>query len=187
MANEGGDDGRRSPESPRRRSGASHSNDSIAKRNKRDFRASDPYAIEPTKSLIKVLFNALLSLNNQHRQKKVDASKHVLETYHDSFLYGKVPPTVMVRAAIRTGFIGHLWHFLEFFFALSSGVLYVYSTYNTTTPHNWVTRAQNYVSVAFVVDYILRVYSEALRLTYIFSFWGLIDLLSALPIIFLFK
>lgn len=113
MANEGQDDGRRSPESPRRHSGASHSNDSIAKRNKRDFRGSDPFAMESTKSLIKILFDALLSLNNQHRQKKVDASKHVLETYHDSFLYGKVPPTVMVRAALRTGIVGHFWHFVS--------------------------------------------------------------------------
>lgn len=113
MANEGRDDGWRSPESPRRHSGASHSNDSIAKRNKRDFRGSDPYTMESTKSIFKTLYNAVLSLNNQHRQKKVDASKHVLETYHDSFLYGKVPPTVRVRAALRTGFIGHLWHFVS--------------------------------------------------------------------------
>lgn len=44
------------------------------------------------------------------------------------------------------------------------------------------------VYVTVDVIYILKIScSEALRLTYIFSFWGLIDLLSALPIIFLFK
>lgn len=43
-----------------------------------------------------------------------------------------------------------------------------------------------YVTVGII--YILKIScSESLRLTYIFSFWGLIDLLSALPIIFLFK
>lgn len=55
-------------------------------------------------------------LNSQYRVKKVRASKHVLDTYHDSFLYGKVPPSVKVRAALRAGWIGNIWHFVSTFY-----------------------------------------------------------------------
>jgi len=54
-------------------------------------------------------------VNSQYRVKKVGASKHVLDTYHDSFLYGKVPPSVKVRAALRAGWIGNIWHFVRTF------------------------------------------------------------------------
>lgn len=52
-------------------------------------------------------------------------------------------------------------------------IMWILCRYNTTTPYNWVTRAQNYVSVAFVVDYILRVYRYAVYVqftkTFLFS------------------
>ena len=54
-------------------------------------------------------------VNSQYRKKDVDASQHVLDTYHDSFLFGKVPTTVKVRAAIRGGKLGHFWHFVRTF------------------------------------------------------------------------
>ena len=54
-------------------------------------------------------------LNSQYRVKKVGASQDVLATYHDSFLFGEVPLTVKVRTAIRTGWIGGLWHFVRTF------------------------------------------------------------------------
>jgi hypothetical protein len=54
-------------------------------------------------------------INSQYRKKNVEASKQVLETYHDSFLFGKVPASVKVRAALRGGMIGHVWHFVRTF------------------------------------------------------------------------
>jgi hypothetical protein len=62
------------------------------------------------KSVSKKVFNALASVNSQHSAKKVDAGDHVLETYHDSFLYGRVPLPVKVRSSLRAGYIGHGWH-----------------------------------------------------------------------------
>ncbi|KAG0597480.1 hypothetical protein M758_UG342600 [Ceratodon purpureus] len=148
----------------------------------------NPFETKSTASSFKNRYEQLSSLlNSQYRVKKVEASGRVLDTYHDSFLFGKVPPTVKVRAALRGGWIGHAWHLLEFILAVTSGVLYIYSTYYEYTIFNWVSRAQNYISVAFLVDYVLRVYSESVRLYYIFSLWGLIDILSVLPIIFLFR
>lgn len=162
-----------SPMCIRNSSGTVRKKGSIAKQNQG---VNDNFMLDSTKSAMKKLYQALCALNNQHRVKKIDASKHVMETYHDSFLYGKVPATVKIRAALRAGLIGHLWHFvctqtlvlvshfahvqtesrlpalvcdqfhnlssefegtnidlvdamqLEFFFAVSSGVLYVYST-----------------------------------------------------------
>jgi hypothetical protein len=117
----------------------------------------------------------------------VDVSSHVLETYHDSFLYGRVPLTVKIRAGLRGGFIGYMWHILEFTAALVSGVLYVYSTYDRNSANTWIAKAQNIISIVFVVDYILRIYSAPVRLLYIFSIWGFLDLISAIPIILLFS
>jgi hypothetical protein len=133
----------------------------------------------------KQVLRRLASMNTQYRMKKVDADSHVLETYHDSFLYGRVPFPLKIRATIRGGIIGYIWHILEFFAALLSGVFYVYSTYHS---HNKpISQAQNIISIAFVVDYILRIYSAPVRLLYVFSFWGLIDLVSAIPIVLIFR
>jgi hypothetical protein len=62
------------------------------------------------KAVSKKVFNALASVNSQHSAKKVDAGDHVLETYHDSFLYGRVPLPVKVRSSLRGGYIGYGWH-----------------------------------------------------------------------------
>jgi len=62
------------------------------------------------KAVSKKVFNALASVNNQHSAKKVDAGVHVLDTYHDSFLYGRVPLPVKVRSSLRAGYIGFGWH-----------------------------------------------------------------------------
>jgi hypothetical protein len=65
------------------------------------------------KAVSKKVFNALASVNNQHSAKKVDAGDHVLETYHDSFLYGRVPLPVKVRSSLRGGYIGYGWHIVR--------------------------------------------------------------------------
>ncbi len=63
------------------------------------------------KASSKKLLAGLASVSsNQPSTKKVDVSSHVLETYHDSFLYGRVPLTVKIRAGLRGGFIGYMWH-----------------------------------------------------------------------------
>ncbi|KAH9541015.1 hypothetical protein CY35_14G037400 [Sphagnum magellanicum] len=133
----------------------------------------------------KQVLRRLASMNTQYSMKKVDADSHVLETYHDSFLYGRVPFPLKIRATIRGGIIGYIWHILEFFSALLSGVFYVYSTYHS---HNKsISQAQNIISIAFVVDYFLRIYSAPVRLLYVFSFWGLLDLVSAIPVVLIFR
>ncbi|CAK9201922.1 unnamed protein product [Sphagnum troendelagicum] len=140
------------------------------------------------KASSKKLLAGLASVSsNQPSTKKVDVSSHVLETYHDSFLYGRVPLAVKIRAGLRGGFIGYMWHILEFTAALVSGVLYVYSTYDRNSANTWIAKAQNIISIVFVVDYILRIYSAPVRLLYIFSIWGFLDLISAIPIILLFR
>lgn len=55
----------------------------------------------------------LALLNSRNRSKRIEASKPVLETYHESFLYGKVDLTVRVRGAIRSGWIGFIWHLVR--------------------------------------------------------------------------
>jgi hypothetical protein len=63
------------------------------------------------KASSKKLLAGLASVSsNQPSRKKVDVSSHVLETYHDSFLYGRVPLAVKIRAGLRGGFIGYMWH-----------------------------------------------------------------------------
>jgi hypothetical protein len=63
------------------------------------------------KASSKKLLAGLASVSsNQPSTKKVDVSSHVLETYHDSFLYGRVPLAVKIRAGLRGGFIGYMWH-----------------------------------------------------------------------------
>ncbi|XP_024521187.1 calcium-activated potassium channel subunit alpha-1-like isoform X1 [Selaginella moellendorffii] len=55
------------------------------------------------------------------------------------------------------------------------------------TAGSWVTHLQNAISVAFLADYVLRIYSEPARIFYIFSLSGLVDLLSAIPIFNVFR
>lgn len=45
----------------------------------------------------------------RHNLKYINANKHVLSTYHDSFLFGELPRFVGIRAAMRSGKIGQIW------------------------------------------------------------------------------
>jgi hypothetical protein len=51
-------------------------------------------------------------LNSKNRVKRVQASDQVLQTYHESFLYGKVSPSVKVRGTLRAGWVGLSWYFV---------------------------------------------------------------------------
>ena len=51
----------------------------------------------------------------KHNLKYINASKHVLSTYHDSFLFGKLPRFVGLRAAMRSGIIGKIWTIVSLF------------------------------------------------------------------------
>jgi hypothetical protein len=86
----------------------------------RDVRSTtvkNPFETKSTMSSLKERYEQLSALlNSQYRVKKVGASEHVLDTYHDSFLFGKVPRSVKVRAALRGGWIGHIWHFVSTYF-----------------------------------------------------------------------
>lgn len=59
-------------------------------------------------------------VNSKDRRKRVDASRHVLETYHESFLYGKVSRSVRIRGTLRTGWLGLFWHFVRSYPILNS-------------------------------------------------------------------
>ncbi|KAG6549569.1 hypothetical protein Mapa_008951 [Marchantia paleacea] len=139
------------------------------------------------KNMTKTAWSSFASWINRRSLKNIKASLHVLGTYHDAFLYGKVPLTVQTRIRIRTGWIGFLWHILEFLFGVLSASLYIYSTYQAEAKNNWVSGLQEAISCAFLADYILRLYSEPSRFYYVFSFWGAMDFLSLFPVILIFR
>ncbi|XP_024390173.1 uncharacterized protein [Physcomitrium patens] len=129
------------------------------------------------------------SWSGARRERSIDASAHALRTYHDLFLFGETPLCLGIRASMRGGKLGRAWSLVEFFLAALSGTLHVYSTYHLrdVAGRDWVSQIQNVASVIFVLDYLLRIYCEPVQVLYVFSYWGLIDLLSTFPIIFLFK
>jgi hypothetical protein len=45
--------------------------------------------------------DAFIWLRRQTKGKQIYATKEVLSTYHDSYLYGEVPFTTKVRTALR--------------------------------------------------------------------------------------
>ena len=51
----------------------------------------------------------------KHNLKYINASKHVLSTYHDSFLFGELPRFVGLRATMRSGKIGKAWSIVSSF------------------------------------------------------------------------
>ncbi len=62
---------------------------------------------------VEALFKAFILLDKQHQLKQIAASQHVLKTYHDSFLFGKVPLSVKLRALLRTGTVSFVWHIVH--------------------------------------------------------------------------
>jgi hypothetical protein len=62
---------------------------------------------------VEALFKAFTLLDRQHQLKQIAASQHVLKTYHDSFLFGKVPLSVKLRALLRTGTVSFVWHIVH--------------------------------------------------------------------------
>jgi len=60
----------------------------------------------------KTLQNYMKKFMESHTRKNlkyINANKHVLGTYHDSFLFGEFPVFVGIRATMRSGKIGHFW------------------------------------------------------------------------------
>ncbi|KAJ7570310.1 hypothetical protein O6H91_01G114400 [Diphasiastrum complanatum] len=125
-------------------------------------------------------------LKDQGKHKKIDADEEVFATYHESILYGKVPFTIKVRTAIRSGFLSHLLMLLEVVAALFLVVTYVRSTY-TAGRQQRITILQELCGSFFVADYALKLYSAPVRLYYVFSINGLIDFTSILPMLFIWR
>ncbi|BFI31359.1 protein MpBK2B [Marchantia polymorpha subsp. ruderalis] len=164
----------------------------VAMENRRPARTytEDPvnfHTWDGLKNMTRTAWSSFVSWINRRTLKDIKASIHVLGTYHDAFLYGKVPLTVQTRIRIRTGWIGFLWHILEFLFGVLSASLYIYSTYQADVKDHWVSGLQQAISCAFLADYVLRLYSEPSRFYYVFSFWGAMDFLSLLPVILIFR
>ncbi|CAM6088465.1 unnamed protein product [Calypogeia fissa] len=133
------------------------------------------------------LWRAISDWNNKRTLKHVAASLHVLRTYHDTLLTGTVPVSLKAKTWMREGILGTFWHLTEFSLAVLSCSLYIYSTYEPSARQNWCFHIQNVISIGFLCDYILRVYTEPVRFYYICSVRGLIDILSVIPIILLFR
>ncbi|CAM6114203.1 unnamed protein product [Calypogeia fissa] len=125
----------------------------------------------------------ILWLKRRGSDKKVKVSKDVLAMYHDSFLYAEVPLTIKVRAAIRGGVFRPLLIWLEFTAALISVIVYVRSTYIINVPV-YITIVETVCGVFFLVDYFVNLYSAPVRLYYMFSATGLVDLISVIPVAF---
>ena len=51
----------------------------------------------------------IIDYDSRQQLKYIDANKHALHTYHDSFLFGELPLCVQIRAALRHGSIGLMW------------------------------------------------------------------------------
>eukprot|EP00897_Mesotaenium_endlicherianum_P003898 jgi/Mesen1/3536/ME000198S02739 len=116
--------------------------------------------------------------------KRIDATKDVLTTYHESFLYGEVPLGVKVRTFLRTGTCGLVLKVVECLAAMVSVALYILLTYEANYPR-WIRACQTGISLFFAIDYLVNVFSAPVRFAYIFSKEGFIDLLSTLPVIFI--
>lgn len=55
------------------------------------------------------IVQTIIDYDSRQQLKYIDANKHALHTYHDSFLFGELPLCVQIRAALRHGSIGLLW------------------------------------------------------------------------------
>ena len=90
-----------------------------------------------------------------------------------------------LRAVIEGNIVSGIIQFL----ILASAVVFVLESDSTTDPH--ASHALHYVVldwvffVLFSIEYILRVYIEPRKRDFIFSFYGIIDLLAILPSLFL--
>ena len=90
-----------------------------------------------------------------------------------------------LRAVIEGNIVSGIIQFL----ILASAVVFVLESDSTTDPH--APHALHYVVldwvffVLFSIEYILRVYIEPRKRNFIFSFYGIIDLLAILPSLFL--
>ncbi len=90
-----------------------------------------------------------------------------------------------LRAVIEGNIVSGIIQFL----ILASAVVFVLESDSTTDPH--ASHTLHYVVldwvffVLFSIEYILRVYIEPRKRDFIFSFYGIIDLLAILPSLFL--
>ncbi|KAL3695006.1 hypothetical protein R1sor_008657 [Riccia sorocarpa] len=139
------------------------------------------------KKLVSKRWRSFNNWNNRRTLKRIKASLPILRTYHDAILYGEVPVNLKARTRIRAGWIGFLWHIVEFSLGVISAGLYVYSTYHKEERDSVFIQVQNIISVAFLADYLIRLYTEKSRFYYVFSFWGAMDFVSAVPVILIFR
>ncbi|GBG62822.1 hypothetical protein CBR_g32405 [Chara braunii] len=99
----------------------------------------------------------LFEWDKSGQKKHVKAAEETLDTYHESYLYGHVPFTIRLRAALRVGRVGNTLAVVEFVLALLSVGLYIRSTYTTYQPIV-LPVLEAVASVYFVLDYILKLY-----------------------------
>eukprot|EP00249_Psilotum_nudum_P022094 c28369_g1_i3 orf=497-4030(-) len=131
-----------------------------------------------------MIYPCFLWAKKRRNHKKINAGQDVLNTYHESFLYGEVPLTTKIRAALRGGIWSSSLMWLESIAALFSVFLYVRSTY-TFGMYRWITIGQTVCCFFFLVDYVVKLCSAPVALYYVFSRTGIVDFISVLPICFI--
>jgi len=81
--------------------------------------------------------------------------------------------------------LGRNINLLGIFVIVTTVILSMIGTLDNTQPstRNFIERTELIVTFAFALEYILRVFAARKPMAYIFSFYGLIDLLTWLPIL----
>mmetsp|Transcript_16259 Transcript_16259/g.26821 ORF Transcript_16259/g.26821 Transcript_16259/m.26821 type:complete len:1041 (-) Transcript_16259:265-3387(-) len=95
--------------------------------------------------------------------------------------HGKQPLRERVLKLLADSRVGSVHDFVLMLCGLSSCVLYVYDSYQEGWPGD--RELQIVLSTFFLIEYLMRVYVAEIRTEYIFSFMGLADLLSVLPVL----
>ena len=95
----------------------------------------------------------------------------------------------MSKDKLRTIVEGHIFSAVIQFLILASAVVFVFESDGTSLEEG--SHAAHYIIldwvffVLFSIEYFLRVYIESRKRDFIFSFYGMIDLLAILPSLFL--
>ncbi|MDO8649620.1 MAG: ion transporter [Candidatus Peregrinibacteria bacterium] len=144
-------------------------------------------------------------MHTRERRRKISAA-----AIHESLLQGYLPPLLRTgdNAAVEQtphpsamtfreklwnvihngkGQTGHAFNLLLIvLIILSIAILPLELIPTLSEYHGMLTILEIITTIAFTIEYILRIYAAPRRLRYIFSFYGFVDLFSILPFYFAF-
>lgn len=70
--------------------------------------------LDLAKPVVRHGIRGLPIFRKEPKLKYFNVNTNVLNSYHKSSLYGKVPFTVRVRTTFRAGLFGYVWHLVSF-------------------------------------------------------------------------